>query len=124
MSNSVPTVFKRTSEIIQKLIVSSGFNRRSQIGLVREAFDSIEEAHQNGFSYQTIEDELNGNGLHVKPGSLRNILRRIRKERSEPMKSSAKPSVNKPAASLRPELKQAGESKDFTRSTRDPKDLF
>jgi len=120
----VPTC---TSQIVQNLVMTSGFTKRSQIGLIRDAFDAIEDAHKNGFSYRTIEEELNRFGIPVTAGSLKNILRRIRIERKEP-RNRGSPIRPAPAATVRPRptaVVPAVEAKDFTRNTdRDPSELF
>lgn len=120
----VPTC---TSQIVQNLVMTSGFTKRSQIGLIRDAFDAIEDAHKNGFSYRTIEEELNRFGIPVTAGSLKNILRRIRIERKEPT-NGVSPRKSAPAATVRPRpatVVPAVEAKDFTRNTdRDPSELF
>lgn len=85
MSESENSGFKPTctSQIVQNLVVSSGFANRSQIGLIRDAFCAIEEAHNDGFSYKTIEQELARCGIQITTGSLKNIMRRIRNERKK-----------------------------------------
>ena len=117
------TTLMTPSRIVQNL-VSAGLNR-TQIGMIREAFDDIEAARLNGFSYKKFEAELIINGIPLKNGSLKNIIRRIRLERSKPTKSEIGKGANPPVAAQRATPKQVVEAKVFTRNTnRDPKVIF
>ena len=116
------TTLMPPSRIVQNL-VSAGLHR-TQIGMIRGAFDDIEAARLNGFSYKKFEVELIINGILLKKGSLKNIIRRIRLERSKPTKSEIRKGANPPVATQRAKPKQVVEAKVFTRITRNPNVLF
>lgn len=114
-----------TSEIVLNLVATSGFSKRSLIGLVRNAFDEIEAAHQNGFSYKTIEAELNKYGIPIKAGSLKSILRRIRNSKSEQAKKILREPQRKLTTAPLRSATNAADVKVFTRNTdRKPSELF
>ena len=110
------------STILKSMVAECG-GKRSVASQIREAFDQIESAQQNGFSLRVICTELKCHELNIEEPYLKNVLKRIRAERREHGKHG---SQKNQAPSLQlSKTYMAAVTDSFTRNTdRDLTELF